>query len=327
MNDRAVSVLEHYDFEVIRIQKSRNAFLCETNKGWVILKEYKGPVFRLELLDELLISTAQNGYGRIEQLVRNKEGELFCTDQEQNRCIVKTWPGGRECSLKDGQECRSAMTALAQLHKAMCLPQLASENGLHAQGLLEDYEKRNRELKKVRRFLREKGQKTPFEIYLQQNFDVFFEEALEVTEEVKAYGDVLGSRGYDENGTFCHGDFQHHNLMYAGGVTVINFEKYAMDCQMRDLYLFLRKLLEKTNWSVPIARGLLDVYGKEKKLTAQDMLQLYYRFAYPEKFWKIVNFYYNSGKAWIPGRNMEKLRKLLELRGVQKAFLEQTFSL
>lgn len=327
MNDRAVSVLEHYDFEVIKTQKSRNAFLCETNKGWVILKEYKGPVFRLELLEQLLIGTAQNGCSRIEQLVRTKDGELFCTDQEQNRCIVKTWPGGRECSLKDGQECRMAMTTLAQLHKAMCLPQLAAQNELHAQSLLEDYEKRNRELKKVRRFLREKGQKTAFEIYLQQNFDVFLEEAMQVTEEVRAYGEVLGSREYDECGTFCHGEYQHHNLLCQGGITVINFEKYAMDCQMRDLYLFLRKLLEKTNWSVPIARGLLDVYGREKKLTAQDMLQLYYRFAYPEKFWKIVNFYYNSGKAWIPGRNMEKLQRLMELRKLQKAFLEQTFSL
>lgn len=220
-----------------------------------------------------------------------------------------------------------AMNALAQLHKAMSLPSLAAENGLHAISLLEDYEKRNRELKKVRKFLKEKGQKTAFEIYLQQNFDVFFEEALQVTEEVKAYGQVLGTREYEEGGAFCHGDFQHHNLLCAGGVSIVNFEKFTMDCQMRDLYLFLRKLLEKTNWSVPLARGLLDVYDREKKLTAVDMLQLYYRFAYPEKFWKIVNFYYNSGKAWIPGRHMEKLRKLLDLRAVQKAFLEQTFSL
>lgn len=327
MNDRAVSVLENYEFEVIRTQKSRNAFLCETNKGWVILKEYKGPAFRLELLDKLLTRTCQNGCKGIEQLIRTREGELFCTDQEQTRCIVKTWPVGRECSLKDGQECRMAMTALAGLHKAMRLPSLASENGLHAMSILEEYEKRNRELKKVRKFLKEKGQKTAFEIYLQQNFDVFFEEALRVTEEVKAYGQVLGTQEYDENGTFCHGDFQHHNLLCAGGISIVNFEKFTMDCQMRDLYLFLRKLLEKTNWSVPLARGLLDVYDREKKLTAVDTLQLYYRFAYPEKFWKIVNFYYNSGKAWIPGRNMEKLKKLMDLRDVQKAFLEQTFSL
>ncbi len=51
-------------------------------------------------------------------------------------------------------------------------------------------------------------------------------------------------------------------------------------------------------------------------------MQLYYRFAYPEKFWKIVNFYYNSGKAWIPGRNREKLENLLRQEEEKKAFLD-----
>ena len=327
MNDRAVSVLENYDLEVLRTQKSRNAILLETNKGWMILKEYKGPLFRLELMERLLEETAQNGFAQTERIVRTREGELISRDQEQTACVVKTWPGGRECSLKDGQECRAAMTLLARLHKAMCLPRLAAESGMRAQGLYEDYEKRNRELKKVRRFLRGKGQKSAFEIYLQQNFDLFLEEALRVTEDVKAYGEVLGAGAVDADGTFCHGDFQHHNLLCAQTLSAVNFEKFALDCQMRDLYLFLRKLLEKSSWSVPLARGLLDVYGKEKKLTAADTLQLYYRFAYPEKFWKIANFYYNGGKAWIPGRYMEKLEKNLAQRAVKKAFLEQTFSL
>ncbi|MBQ7841570.1 MAG: phosphotransferase [Lachnospiraceae bacterium] len=327
MNDRSVSVLENYDFEVIRTQKSRNAILCETNKGWFILKEYRGPMFRLEQLDRLLTATAENGFGKTEQLIRTKDGALFCKDQDQSSCIIKTWPGGRECSLKDGQECRMAMTMLARLHHAMCVPELVTESGVHAVSLLEEYEKRNRELKRVRKFLRDKGQKTAFEIYLQQNYDVFFEEAMRVTEEVNAYGSVLGANSCETEGTFCHGDFQHHNLLWTGSMSVINFEKFSLESQMRDLYLFLRKLLEKANWSVPQARGLLDVYGKEKKLTAEDTLQLYYRFAYPEKFWKIVNFYYNSGKAWIPGRNMEKLEKLLGQRSAKKAFLEQTFSL
>ena len=327
MNDRAVSVLENYDFEIVRTQKSRNAILCETNKGWMILKEYRGQRFRLELLEKLLEEISDSGFGRAEHLIRTKEGELICLDQEQTPCIVKTWPGGRECSLKDGQECRAAVAALATLHKAMRRPELAAQSDIRAQSLLEEYEKRNRELRRVRKFLREKGQKTAFEICLQQNFDGFWEEALRVTEEVRAYKEVLCAKEDEREGTFFHGDFQHHNLLFSGGASIINFEKFGLGCQMRDLYLFLRKLLEKTNWSVPLARGLLDVYGREKKLTAADVLQLYYRFAYPEKFWKIANFYYNSGKAWIPGRNMEKLEKLVDLRKAKNAFLEQTFSL
>ena len=235
MNDRSVSVLENYDFEVIRTQKSRNAILCETNKGWMILKEYKGPVFRLEQMEKLLNAVEENDFDGAEKLVRTKEGELFCIDQEQNRCIVKIWPGGRECSLRDGQECRQAMHLLAGLHRAMRCPKLQEEFGFRATGLLEEYEKRNRELRKVRRFLRDKGQKTPFEIYLQQNFDPFLEEAVQVTEEVRAYGKVLDTQECEMTGSFCHGDYQHHNILCAGTLSAVNFEKFTLDSQMRDL--------------------------------------------------------------------------------------------
>ena len=37
---------------------------------------------------------------------------------------------------------------------------------------------------------------------------------------------------------------------------------------------------------------------------------------------KLVNFYYNSGKAWIPGRNLEKLEKLLAQEEEKVKFLE-----
>ena len=50
-------------------------------------------------------------------------------------------------------------------------------------------------------------------------------------------------------------------------------------------------------------------------------MQLRYRLAYPEKFRKIVNYYYNSGKAWIPGKNMEKLALLQEQEQQKQEFL------
>ena len=83
------------------------------------------------------------------------------------------------------------MRTLAVLHSALHFPQLQQEYGLHAVSLAEEYEKRNRELRKVRRFLREKGQKTTFEINLQQTFDLFLEEAERVTEDVRSYGSLL----------------------------------------------------------------------------------------------------------------------------------------
>ena len=35
-------------------------------------------------------------------------------------------------------------------------------------------------------------------------------------------------------------------------------------------------------------------------------------FVDPEKFWKIINQYINSNKSWIPDKNVDKLRKVIE---------------
>lgn len=61
----------------------------------------------------------------------------------------------------------------------------------------------------------------------------------------------------DASCIICHGDYQYHNILVTkggieegnnSGITVINFEKCIRDNPVRDLYLFMRKLMEKGNW-------------------------------------------------------------------------------
>lgn len=320
MNDRAVSVFEQYDCQILRTMRGRGAILGETETGWVILKEYTGPASRLELQEKLLLSVRENGFATAEQLLRNREGELLSRDQDRTAYIVKTYAGGRECNLRDGKECQQAVRCLGRLHRAMELPGLVPESGAKTFSLTGEYAKHNRELKKVRRYLRMKGQKTDFEIFLLHHYDFFYEQALEAA---RALADEEVPDREPGRASFCHGDFQQHNLLWQqDGFHVINFERYILDNPVRDLYLFLRKLLEKNSWSPSLGLSILTAYETQRTLTREDRRQLGYRFAYPEKFWKIVNFYYNSGKAWIPGRNREKLESLLAQEGEKKMFLE-----
>ena len=155
------------------------------------------------------------------------------------------------------------------------------------------------------KFLKQKGQKQQFEISLLGACDYFLEQALEVTEDWSRYSEAFGGNQSQTGDkiSFCHGDYQYHNiLMGTGGWFVVNFERCLPDDPVRDLYLLLRKLLEKGNWSVSLGTELLQAYSRERPVSARSRIDLYYRLAYPEKFWKIVNFYYNSGKAWKIGR-------------------------
>ena len=43
---------------------------------------------------------------------------------------------------------------------------------------------------------------------------------------------------------------------------------------------------------------------KERSLWEKRTLQ--------KKFWKIINQYYNAGKAWVPAKNIDKLKIVIE---------------
>lgn len=91
---------------------------------------------------------------------------------------------------------------------------------------------------------------------------------------------------------------------------------------MRDLYLLLRKLLEKSEWDAEWGECFWRHLESVRPLKPYERQDLVYRLSYPEKLWKIVNFYYNSGKAWIPEKNQEKLDRLLEQEAARKKFLK-----
>ena len=329
VNDRAVSLFDNYEIEVKRTWKGRGAILCESDKGLLILKEYHGPMNKIYFQETLLKHIKESGCLHVESILRTKEDELIVYDQDRIPYIVKSYFEGKECNNREVEECKDAVRVLAKLHNCSDMSDWEELVSQPVFRIEKEYEKHNKELKKVRRFLREKSQKTAFEIYLMEHYDYFFDIALQVTGEMHYYiydGKTKKQDGFPEFSIVCHGDYQYHNIIRtADGMALINFEKCVRDNPVRDLYLFMRKLLEKNNWSLTLGDTLLCAYNEEKTLSENDYMQLYYRFAYPEKFWKIVNFYYNSGKAWIPGRNMEKLEKLLAQEKMKQEFLETIF--
>ena len=320
MNDRAVSLLDQYELEVTHTRKGRGAILCETDRGLLIFKEYAGDPEHLKYQDEFLKLIFETGQVAAERLISTKEGEFYVRDGDGTCYLLKTYLDGRECNIREKEECLMAVNLLARLH--VCAVDGAAWSDLPAYSMAREYAKRNRELKKIRKFLKGRGQKTWFELSLQGCFDAFYEQAVEAQEGWESYrqnfaGDLISS--------FCHGDYQYHNiLMDSKGMFLINFERCIKDDPVRDLHLLLRKLLEKSDWSISLGEELLREYEKIRPLPIVSKIDLHYRLAYPEKFWKIANFYYNSGKAWIPGRNLEKLEKLIAQEEKKKAFLEST---
>ena len=114
-----------------------------------------------------------------------------------------------------------------------------------------------------------------------------------------------------EQGKVCHGEYNQHNvLMLKPGTAVTNFEHWGFDVQISDLYRFMRKILEKYSWDVRIGMEMLRAYHQKKPITTSEWENLRIRFSYPEKYWKLANYYYVHKKHWFPEKIQRNCRIL-----------------
>ena len=324
MNDKAVSVLENYDMEVIRTFKGRGTIICDTTKGLRVLKEYNGSTEKLELLE--LLQEKVNHIVRTDMIIRNKEGELFCKDSDGITYIVKEQIEGRECNYKNEEEILQAFRAMAKLHQTMRdNSDMAGSMPIHY--YVEEMEKHTKECRRVRNYLRRLKIKTDFERALLQDYNYFMERAEDIMQKAMEEDREEYENFVRTNGFFCHGDYQYHNVIFVkNDIAVINLEHFAPDSGVRDFYLLFRKISEKSDWSLALGEKMLAAYESNRSFTPMERKQLYYRLAYPDKFWKIVNFYYNSKKSWIPDKNMEKLENLVNQERAKEKLLKTIFA-
>ena len=344
MNDRALSLLEQYDIEVLRTRKGRGTFICDTKQGSLVFQEYSGNPEKLNFQQVLLKRIKELDLVKSEELIPNREGQLFVRDGDGVCYILKTYFEGNECDIYDSRQCAEAIQLLARLHH--CMDDMELPTGLlPAYSPLQEYEKHNRELTRAWSYLKKKGQKQVFEMRLSGVIEYFIWQARQVTESWKqlerseesdytkgaAQPQIVGTSGQSVRPAkpavgICHGDYQYHNILHCqDGWRIINFEKLKQDDPIQDVYLFLRKVMEKNHWPVYQGLDLLEAYEAIRNLNEYSKKDLYHRFAYPEKFWKIVNFYYNAPKAWIPEKNLEKLEKVICQEKAKMLFLKEAF--
>lgn len=321
MNDKYEEVLKQYTLQVKSVRKGRGAWICDTDQGTKSLREYQGTLKRLEFEDQVLSQLEGLAGLNADQYIRNTEGALITAAEDGSRFVLKDWYGDRECNLKDGQEVCQALSSIARLHRKLKEIEFREEwsmGSILPRLAVEDMERHNRELKRARTFIRGKRKKTEFELCVMKTFPDFFEQAQEA---------AAGISGLWEKGKeprfLCHGDLdQHHVLMGSGYVAVVEYNRLHLGLQMEDLYRFMRKAMEKHGWSLALGGDMLNAYEKVLPLSADDRRCLYYLFLYPEKYWKQINYYFNANKAWIPGRNMDKILGLWEQEKERQAFLQ-----
>lgn len=322
MNEKSLKVLEAYDLELISARRGRGSYICETSLGTKLLADYSGSEKKAAFTSQLLERMEKDGFPFPDKAVVNKEGMYLTRDWDEQKYILKDWYEGRECDTKNNAEVRLAVNNLARIHRYMVW-----ENGEQPDYVEEDlrevWKRHNRELKKINAFIRKRKQKNEFERLFLQQYAHYAEQAEEAAAELEHSDYEELYRNSLELGQLCHGNYNQHNVCFLGRrqIFTANFEKCGYDIQLNDLYQFMRKVLEKQEWSRQTADQMLESYDREKTLDDREIAYLKIRLSYPEKFWKIANQYYNCRKSCTSHRSMEKLEKLILQEEKRRIFL------
>lgn len=320
---RAEQILSAYPKEFTSNMKGRRSLLCTDKEGIYLLKEYSGSVHRLEILEMVLQSLKEQGF-LAEELVRTKEGALCYTDADGASYFLRKTYAGRECDTRNAQEILLATKQMATMHSLLknCPPVCETEDACCLRQPRSVAEKHTRELKKVKNYVRAKKKKNEFESEFLRGYDHYMEQAAQVAQ--------LEEELYipEDARQWCHGDYNQHNLLFTKeGLAVTGFEKLHEDLCMTDLANFMRKILEKHDWNSGLGMDMVMAYQSKRTFAEWEFSLLYQKLLYPEKYWKIVNHYYNSRKTWISGRNIEKLTRLFSQERKREEFLSMLFYL
>ena len=332
MYDRDTAMLEKYELTIQSIRKVRGGWLCCAQEGNFLWKETGVTEGRLQveasicrMIEEAGLNALWQDLGnkrrlKVEQFVCNQDGVYLTTDDYGRSFYLKTWTEGRECDVQDAEDLNQGAAACACFRKVSngTVPIDTFVSG--GTVLTDTWIRRRREMNRVVRYICRRRNKNAFEQMVMQETPYYRGQADQALGLLQEWGclDASNLQG------LCHGDYHYHNLIFnAKELCISQSSRFHMGYPITDFYQFLRKCLEKQKWNWHLAIDLIMAYQKVCPMSEIERRLLYCLFLFPEKYWKQLNFYMQSNKAWMPEKNLVKLRNIINQEPLRQDFLEK----
>lgn len=321
MYNQIEAILSQYELEIHGVAKGRSAFICDTNKGKKLLLPFRGSKEKGMILYQFLAELVAQGFS-VEQIELTKQQEAISEDEYTGeRFILKSYMEGIEISTSRPEEMKQAIQTLAIYHNTVEKLTFLRSEYRNAETTIEIWKRHSKELIKVRNYIRNRKKKNEFEQIFMKNFEHNLKSAEKSIEMLEQEGES------EPRYVVCHGDVNQHNILLCNGkCQMVNFENVYYNWAVVDLANFIRKMLEKNEWDNEIGKALILEYHRIRPLQKEEYQKLYALLLFPEKFWKVTNHYMNSRKSFISERDIDKLKKVIELEERRLNFMENLFA-
>ena len=330
MEEKIADLLAQYDVKVYRAGRVKGAWILETDQGLKSLGSCNYSEGKIKFEQKVKQFAADHGFTDVDLYVPNREQGFLVQGPYNEQFVMRNWFYGEECNAKNREHVLKTVETLSKLHT--CLEGLSlteEEKAFCLQPkLTEAFERRNKELRRVRAYIRAKKQKSFFEQNFLSQFDTQFVQAEQAMQQLLETAYDLYYNKQVEKGCMLHGNFTYHSvlLQVSGNMAVTGFDKAGTGIRIQDFYLLFRKMMEKWEWDISLGDSMLAAYNRIRPIPQEELTLLKLMLSYPEKFWKVANQYYNNRKSWIPEKNMQKLLQTMDQAEKKEASIKALFT-
>lgn len=323
MHELEKELQDNYDIKINSISNYRDMFIANSDNGKRLIKISNLKPERINFVADVKEHLFNNGFENIDRNIYTNTGSSCITYKDQT-IYMSRYIEGRECNLDSREETIKCARLLAKMHRAS-IGCTCTENSIARSelGRLPNcYRKRLDEIKKLKKNA-QKG-KMKFDSLMCKYVDYFYElgeESISMLD-TSEYFELVEDA--EKNRNVSHHDFNHHNIFIQNDeMFLINFEYCCYDLKVYDLVNLLRRKMRKCEWDIDEAALILNEYSRIESLREGELYLMKVMLMFPQKFWRVVNKYYNSRKSWSEQSYINRLQEVIDEMHCHKLFLDK----
>jgi CotS family spore coat protein len=318
--DREVS--EVFGLEVRNMVPYKDTFMIVTPQGRKVIRKMLFSPERLNFVHGAKEHLVSKGFTGVDRYLCTLNGEP-CFSFDNGCYTLVDFIDGRECNFDNDLDVKKAAVVLAEMHRASrgytAPVDCKVQDDL---GKLPGYfSKRLDDIRKMKK--QAKRGKGRFDQLFLEYVDYFFDIGECAAQELNESGYARLVEITREEGLFCHHDYTHHNIiMEEERISLVNFDYCCFELKIYDIANFIRRKMRKCEWDVSKTELIIDSYNSVEPLSTEDMAVMKIILKFPQKFWRVVNRYYNSRRSWSEKSFVARLQEVIEEIGPHREFIK-----
>ena len=318
--DLDMDVFKEFNLEIVDVIPTRKVYIAIGENKEYVLKRVDYKKEDIYFIKYLIDSFKNNGFNRLFDYVKTREGSLYLTYEGSTYCMME-YVQGRECQCSNPIDIAIATRGIGELHIAGRNIQVSMPEKNRLGKMEEILSNKMQVTKEIQKQVCKFPHFREFDEMFMENVQYYIEQMKNSVKGIKksSYKELCEDSRYH---TICHHDLAYHNILInEEEAFFVDFDYAIRDIKVHDLRNFINKVMKEYFYDIEVAEKILQEYRKINSLDKKEIEVLYYLLMFPEDFYSISAAYYKRLKKWEEGTFIKRFEKKAAFREDREKFL------